>query len=62
MYEDGKRQLKVHYDQELPHWSPPCTAHLFDTYDDIIFCSGWYYVIPEMFDENCRPGKVQSIY
>jgi thioredoxin reductase len=52
---DGKRQLKMYFDQHLPHWEPPCTAHLHDTYDSIIFCTGWYYVIPEMWDESCKP-------
>ena len=52
---DGKKQLRMYFDQELPNWDPPCTGHLADTYDEIIFCTGWYYVIPEMWDDSCKP-------
>ncbi|ELU10057.1 hypothetical protein CAPTEDRAFT_221425 [Capitella teleta] len=55
VFVNGKRQLKMYFDQHLPHWEPPCTAHLSDTYDDIIFCTGWYYVLPEMWDDSCKP-------
>lgn len=53
---DGKRQLKMHFDQDLPNWEPPRTAHLSDTYDEIICCTGWYYIINEMWDDSCKPG------
>lgn len=55
VFVDGKRQLKMYFDQELPHWEPPCTAHMNDTYDDIIFCTGWYYIIDDMWEDSCKP-------
>jgi hypothetical protein len=55
VFVDGKRQLKMYFDQELPNWEPPCTAHLHDTYDEIIFCTGWYYILQDMWDDNCKP-------
>ena len=57
---DGQRKLKMYYDQELPHWDPPCTGHFYDVYDEIILCTGWKYILPDMFDDNCKPGKNTS--
>ena len=51
----GKDRLKIHYDMPLAHWNPPCTAHLWGIYDDIILCTGWKYVAEEMFDMDCCP-------
>ena len=58
----GKDRLKVSYDMPLPHWNPPCTAHLWGIYDDVILCTGWKYVAPEMFDMDCCPGKLFGSY
>jgi thioredoxin reductase len=55
IFVDGKRQLKVHLDMHLAHWEKPCTAHIQDIYDDVIFCTGWNYIIPEMWDDSCKP-------
>ncbi|ELT88833.1 hypothetical protein CAPTEDRAFT_190646 [Capitella teleta] len=52
---DGKRKVKMHFDQEQPNWDPPSTAHMYDTYDDVIFCTGWYYIIDAMWDDSCKP-------
>lgn len=55
VFVDGQRKLKMYFDQELPNWEPPRTGHLSDTYDEIIFCTGWYYIIDEMWEDNCKP-------
>jgi len=53
--EDGTTDLKVEYDMPLAHWDPPVMAHLHGHYDDVIFCTGWKYVVPEMYEDDTRP-------
>jgi thioredoxin reductase len=55
VFVDGKRKLKFYFNEDLPHWSPPQTLHGWDIYDDIILCTGWYYIVPEMWDASCKP-------
>jgi hypothetical protein len=55
VFVDGKRKLKFYFNEELPHWNPPQTLHGWDVYDDVILCTGWYYILPEMWDDSCKP-------
>ena len=42
---------------ELPHWDPPCTGHFESLYDYVIYCTGWKYIDPDIFSEDCLPGQ-----
>jgi thioredoxin reductase len=40
---------------DLPHWDPPGTATPTIPYNRVIRCTGWRYVDPALFAEDCKP-------
>lgn len=52
----GQDMLKMNFNIDLPHWSPPSQGAFDATYDKIIFATGWKYIQPEIFEEDCVPA------
>jgi len=47
--------FKVHYEEDLPHWHTPGTAHGWFEVDHVIRATGFKYIKPEMFDAAIQP-------
>jgi len=47
--------LAVDVEEELPHWDPPAIQRRTIEYHDVIYCTGWQYVDPTLFDDRCAP-------
>lgn len=47
--------LKLVISEDLPHWKVPGSTVTAITYDEVIYCTGWVYSQPQIFDPDCRP-------
>jgi len=47
--------LAVDIEELLPHWDPPAIQSRTIEYDHVIYCTGWQFAEPELFDEDIRP-------
>jgi thioredoxin reductase len=54
--EDGT--LRVHYQEEMPHWSKPGVIEGWMPVDHVIRCTGWTFVNPELFAPSIKPQTV----
>jgi thioredoxin reductase len=47
--------LRVYYEEELPHWNTPGTAHGWFEVDCVIRSTGFKYIDPELFEDDIIP-------
>jgi hypothetical protein len=47
--------LRVYYEEELPHWNTPGTAHGWFEVDCVIRSTGFKYIDPELFADDIIP-------
>lgn len=48
--------LRLYYTEEFPHWTTPGVAAGWLPADYIIRCTGWKYLVPELFDPDIQPA------
>lgn len=51
--EDGT--LKVHFEEDLPHWTTPGTAYGWFEVDHVIYATGFRYADPSLFADDIAP-------
>jgi hypothetical protein len=56
---DGRFDLTV--DADAPHWPTPGTVRQTNKYHHVIRCTGWKYVVPELFDPGIKPDVDEQI-
>jgi thioredoxin reductase len=56
--EDG--QLRVHYKEELPHWTNPGVATGSMLVDYVIRCTGWIYNDESMWEPSIYPQMMEN--
>jgi thioredoxin reductase len=62
--------LRLHYDEDVPHWAVPGTMHSVGVYDHVIRATGWKYFDPSLYpakmipatDEKSKYPVVSSIW
>ncbi len=47
--------LRVHYEEDVPHWAVPGTMHSSGVYDYVIRATGWKYVDSSLFSSETTP-------
>ena len=47
--------LRVHYDEDVPHWAVPGTMRSVGVYDHVIRATGWKYADPALFAPEIAP-------
>ncbi|MFK7974601.1 MAG: NAD(P)-binding domain-containing protein [Halioglobus sp.] len=52
--------LQISHEYDYPDGNPPGTLKLTREYDYIIRCTGWKYVVPTMFAQDCAPAIAEN--
>ena len=54
--EDGT--LRVHYEEEMPHWTTPGVIEGWMPVDRVISCTGWVFLDEALFAPSVRPRTI----